>query len=120
MLARPGYVAKRLNDARIAVRTHDYESAIDHLRYPGPVRRPGRCLSALASMYRVGRGMWIKDLELANEWMLKAANTNHARAQYTMGHLSLSENDSPESREERPCLVRKSGRRRATPWQLSR
>jgi len=98
LLLLPGPVfSQTLNEARVAVRTHDYESAVDIY---GSLARSGDpdAAYALASMYRVGRGV-DKDLELANEWMLKAANAGHARAQYNMGQLSLGENENPESRE---------------------
>ena len=78
LLPGPAF-SQTLNDARTAVRTHDYESAIaiyDTLARSGD---PDAAY-ALASMHRVGRGV-DKDLELANEWMLKAANAGHARAQ---------------------------------------
>ena len=95
LLLLPGPVCSQtLDDARAAVRVRDYESAIsiyDHLARSGD---PDAAY-LLASMYRVGRGV-DKDPELANEWMLKAANAGHARAQYNMGQLSLSEKQSQE------------------------
>jgi ankyrin repeat protein len=86
--------SQTLDDARTAIRTHEYESAITIYTDLAQSGNPDAAY-LLASMYRVGRGV-DKDLELANEWMQKAANAGHARAQYNMGQLSLSDKESQE------------------------
>jgi ankyrin repeat protein len=94
LLPGPVY-SQTLDDARLAVRVRDYESAFDIY---DTLARSGNPQAAflLASMYRLGRGV-DKDLELADIWMLEAGNAGHAGAQYNLGQSLSSQNQNRES-----------------------
>ncbi len=96
LLSGPAY-GQTLDDARAAIRTRDYESAVNIYEI---LARSGDPEAAylLSAMYRVGRGV-DKNPELANEWMLKAAKAGDVRAQYSMGQSLLGRGDSQEDRD---------------------
>ena len=99
LLLLPGQVyGQTLEDARAAIRVRDYESAMDTYTAMARSGNPEAAYQ-LASMYRAGRGV-DQDFTAAAKWMLIAANAGDARAQYSMGQLQLSTDESLTGREK--------------------
>ena len=90
--------AQTIDDARAAVRVHDYSEAAsiyESLALSGDTEAAYQ----LASMYRAGRGVDL-DYEVAIDWMTRAALAGDARAQYSLGQWLQRSVDNPGDQVE--------------------